>query len=77
MVNKYHGDYDYANAPLGATKNGHYPSINPDTGAFLKGEGHPTYDLGVEGERQAGNIVGTIRKKKISIPTTSKGFLLK
>ena len=74
MVNKFH-NYDYANSSVRTSKGGHLGSVNPDTGAFLKRKGHKTYNKGVEGERKQGNIVGTIRGKKISIPTKRKGFL--
>jgi hypothetical protein len=74
MANKYH-NYDYANSEVKTSKGGHLGSVNPDTGAFLKRKNHPTRSKGVEGERKAGNIVGKIRGKDISIPTKRKGFL--
>ena len=71
------GDYDYANALYKTDfggDGGHLPSINPDTGAVLKREGHPTYDKAVEGERVAGNVIGRVRGHNVSIPTKRQGF---
>lgn len=48
-------DYDSARAAgLSADDTGHWPSRNPDTGQILKGKGHETFNLTVEGEEKAG-----------------------
>jgi hypothetical protein len=73
VVNKYH-NYDYANSNVRKSKGGHLGSVNPDTGAFLKRDNHPTRKKGVKAENKRGNIVGKIRGHAISIPTKHKGF---
>ena len=50
-------DYDYFNASpeMIPTEEGqHWDSRNPHTGQILKSENHPTFDLAVEGEKNAG-----------------------
>lgn len=49
--------YDYATAKAGGLKpdeTGHWPSRFPKTGQILKGQKHPTYNLTLEGEKEAG-----------------------
>lgn len=50
-------DYDYFNAHpsnIAKTKYEHSTSRNPKTGQLLKSENHPTFDLMINGEEQAG-----------------------
>ena len=74
MSNKHFNDYDYANSNVRTSKGGHLGSVNPDTGAYLKRSGHPTDSKGLKGERSQGNVVGKIRKKRLSIKTKHKAF---
>lgn len=55
--NKNGTDYDYASAESAGMKraaNGHMGTRNPKTGQILKSRGHKTWDLGVQGETEAG-----------------------
>lgn len=65
-------EYDYFNAhPSNApTKEGeHWTSRNPKTGQLLKREDHPTFDLMIEKEKQAGyKIIRGYNGKLYSIP---------
>ena len=50
-------EYDMKSAKaagLGPDETGHWPSRDPQTGLILKGSGHPTFNLTIEGERDAG-----------------------
>ena len=50
-------DYDYKSAESAGMKrapNGHMGTRNPETGQILKSRGHETWDLGVQGETEAG-----------------------
>jgi hypothetical protein len=50
-------DYDYESAKqfgLKPDETGHWPSRVPETGLLLKGKGHETWPLTVEGEEKAG-----------------------
>jgi hypothetical protein len=50
-------DYDYASAKQGGLKraeNGHLGTRNPKSGQILKSRSHETWDLGVQGETEAG-----------------------
>lgn len=53
--------YDFQGAlaaGIRPTMDGHWPSRQGDeTGLILKGRAHPTFDLAVEGEREAGNTI--------------------
>lgn len=53
-------DYDYFNASpeMIPTEEGqHWDSRNPHTGQILKSENHPTFDLAVKGENEAGYVI--------------------
>ena len=53
-------EYDYFNASpdMEPKKEGqHWDSRNPHTGRILKGENHTTFDLAIEGEKQAGYTI--------------------
>ena len=50
-------DYDYFNAApenMPSDSTGHWSSRNPYTGQLLKSSNHPTYDLMIQGEKDAG-----------------------
>jgi hypothetical protein len=52
--------YDYGTAALRGMRpddTGHWGSREPKTGQMLKGRGHPTWGLGVEGEGAVGNEI--------------------
>lgn len=53
-------DYDMESAKaagMGPDETGHWPSRDPRTGLILKGSGHPTFNLTIEGERAAGHEI--------------------
>ena len=72
-------EYDYFNAhPSNAPteKGGHWTSRNPKTGQLLKREDHPTFDLMIEGEKQAGyKIVRGLDGNLYSIPSESSNYV--
>ena len=72
-------DYDYYNAhPSNAPteKGGHWSSRNPKTGQLLKREGHPTFDLMIEGEKQAGyNIIKGLDGNLYSVPNEPSNYI--
>lgn len=72
-------DYDYFNASpeMIPTKEGqHWDSRNPHTGQILKREDHPTFDLAVEGEKNAGyKIVRGYNGELYSIPNTPDNYV--
>lgn len=64
-------DYDYANAMFtGPGWTGHGPSIDPYTGTVLKYRNHPTFSKTLAAEAALGNVVGPLRGRDISIPST-------
>lgn len=72
-------EYDYFNAyPDNApTKEGeHWTSRNPYTGRLLKREDHPTFDLMIEGEKQAGyKIIRGYNGELYSIPNEPTNYV--
>lgn len=72
-------DYDYFNASpeMIPTEEGqHWDSRNPHTGRLLKGENHPTFDLAVEGENNAGyKIVRGYDGNLYSIPNQPDNYV--
>lgn len=74
-------DYDYFNASpeMIPTEEGqHWDSRNPHTGQILKSENHPTFDLAVEGEKNAGyKIVRGYDGNLYSIPNQPDNYVEK
>jgi hypothetical protein len=74
-------EYDYFNAApeMAPTKEGqHWDSRNPYTGRLLKREDHPTFDLTVEGEKQAGyKIIRGYDGNLYSIPNQPDNYIEK
>ena len=74
-------DYDYFNASpeMIPTEEGqHWDSRNPHTGQILKSENHPTFDLAVEGEKNAGyKIVRGYDNNLYSIPSQPDNYVEK
>lgn len=72
-------EYDYFNAApeMAPTKEGqHWDSRNPYTGRLLKREDHPTFDLMVEGEKQAGyKIIRGYNGELYSIPNDPTNYV--
>lgn len=72
-------EYDYFNAhPSNApTKEGeHWTSRNPRTGQLLKREDHPTFDLMIEGEKQANyKIIRGYNGELYSIPNEPNNYV--
>jgi hypothetical protein len=72
-------EYDYFNAApeMAPTKEGqHWDSRNPYTGRLLKREDHPTFDLTVEGEKQAGyKIIRGYNGELYSIPNEPTNYV--
>lgn len=72
-------DYDYFNASpeMIPTEEGqHWDSRNPHTGQILKSENHPTFDLAVEGEKNAGyKIVRGYDGNLYSIPNQPDNYV--
>ena len=72
-------EYDYFNAhPSNAPteKGDHWTSRNPKTGQLLKREDHPTFDLMIEGEKQAGyNIVKGLDGNLYSVPNEPNNYV--
>lgn len=64
-------DYDYFNAApenMPQENDGHWDSRNPHTGQLLKSPNHPTYNLLLEGENQAGYKIQKIGDREYSFP---------
>lgn len=64
-------DYDYFNAApenMPQEDDRHWGSRNPHTGQLLKSPNHPTYDLLLEGEKQAGYKIQKIGDREYSFP---------
>lgn len=64
-------EYDYFNAApenMPQENDGHWSSRNPHTGQLLKSPNHPTYNLLLEGEKQAGYKVQKIGDREYSFP---------
>ena len=74
-------DYDYFNASpeMIPTKEGqHWDSRNPHTGQILKSENHPTFDLAVEAEKNAGyKIIRGYDGNLYSIPSQPDNYVEK
>lgn len=74
-------DYDYFNASseMIPTEEGqHWDSRNPHTGQILKSENHPTFDLAVEGEKNAGyKIIRGYDGNLYSIPNQPYNYVEK
>lgn len=74
-------EYDYfnahsSNAPL--EEEAHWTSRNPITGQILKREDHPTFDLAVKGEEDAGyQIVRNVDGNLYSIPKQTNNYVEK
>ena len=72
-------EYDYFNASpenMPSSKEEHWTSRNPYTGQILKRNDHPTYDLMVEGERQAGyDIIKNINNLEYSFPKNQSNYV--
>ena len=80
-INFNTSDYDYFNASpeMIPTEEGqHWDSRNPHTGQILKSENHPTFDLAVEGEKNAGyKIVRGYDGNLYSIPNQPDNYVEK
>lgn len=72
-------DYDYFNASpemIPTEESQHWDSRNPHTGQILKSENHPTFNLAVEGEKNAGyKIVRGYNGELYSIPSTPDNYV--
>lgn len=75
----YSSDYDYFNAHpsnIAKTEYEHSTSRNPKTGQLLKSETHPTFDLMINGEKQAGyKVVRGDDGNLYSIPNRSDNYV--
>lgn len=72
-------EYDYFNAhPSNAPtkEKEHWTSRNPKTGRLLKREDHPTFDLMIEGEKQAGyKIIRGYNGELYSVPNEPTNYV--
>lgn len=69
-------DYDYESAKKGGVErlpNGHMGTRNPKSGQILKSRGHETWDLGVQGETEAGYQMYTGKDGKYYSKKSKKG----
>src|SRR4249920_2608850 len=76
--------YDYKTARLAGLKPRpvpdddvpHWPSRDPQTGMLLKGRSHPTFNLGVEHDRQEGYGLEKKNGRYYSQPFAQGGLVL-
>jgi hypothetical protein len=72
-------DYDMDSAVaagLQPDETGHWASRDPKTGLILKGKGHPTFELTVKGEEEAGHEIVKKDGRYYSFPKKKSGVSL-